>query len=84
MKQIEMITELNKKIIESYFQIMRNWDNESKKDLIIKLTQSIDREQKNDRDFSACFGAWEDSRSAEEIINEIRSSRVNNREIEDF
>ena len=63
---------------------MRTWDNESKKNLIIKLTQSIDFENKKERDFSSCFGAWEDDRTADEIINELRLDRVNNSEIEDF
>jgi len=35
-------------------------------------------------DFSACFGAWEDDRTADEIIDEIYSDRVNAKEIEEF
>lgn len=63
---------------------MRNWDNEKKKDLIIKLTSSIDDKPKVVHDFSSCFGAWSDERSAEEIINDIYSERVNENEIEEF
>ena len=37
---------------------------------------------KDNHDFSSCFGAWEDERSADEIIDDIRNSRINNREIE--
>ena len=73
----------NKKV-NSYFRLMKNWDTESKKDLIIKLTKSINDKTKDKHDFSSCFGAWEDERSADEIIDDIRNSRVNNREIEDF
>lgn len=73
----------NKKV-NSYFKLIKNWDTESKKNLIIKLTQSIDDNPKGNHDFSSCFGAWEDERSADEIIDDIRNSRVNNREIEDF
>jgi len=40
--------------------------------------------QSKDSDISSCFGAWEDNRSAEEIINEIRAGRVNVKEIEGF
>lgn len=36
------------------------------------------------KDFSICFGAWDDSRSAEEIINELKADRVNQKEIEDW
>jgi hypothetical protein len=50
---------------------MKNWDNDSKKDLIIKLTQSIDNEPKMEYDFSSCFGAWVDDRTADEIIEDL-------------
>ena len=72
------------RIVDNYFRFMKNWSTELKKYLIIKLTESIDRPSKINRDFSGCFGAWEDERSAEEIIEEIYSSRVNKSEIEDF
>lgn len=72
------------KRINSYFRLMKNWDTESKKDLIIRLTKSINDKDETKYDFSSCFGAWDDERSADEIIEEIRSSRMNNREIEDF
>ena len=73
----------NKKV-NSYFRLMKNWDTKSKKDLIIKLTQSINDKTEDNHDFSSCFGAWVDERSADEIIDDIRNSRINNREIEDF
>ena len=73
-----------KRMVNSYFRLMKKWDNETKKDLIIKLTASIDDKSKDRYDFSSCFGAWTDKRSADEIIEEIRSDRVNNREIEEF
>ncbi|MBN2519281.1 MAG: hypothetical protein JXB17_02155 [Bacteroidales bacterium] len=70
--------------VNSYFRLMKNWDTESKKDLIIKLTQSINDKTEDNHDFSSCFGAWDDERSSDEIIDDIRNSRVNNRDIEDF
>ena len=73
----------NKKV-NHYFRLMKNWDTESKKDLIIKLTKSINNKTEEKHDFSSCFGAWDDERSADEIIEDIRNSRVNNPEIEDF
>lgn len=79
-----MSTTKEKRMVNSYFRLMRNWDNEAKKELIIKLTSSIDDKPKDKFDFSACFGAWEDERSAEEIIQEIHSDRVNRNEIEEF
>ncbi|MBT3209312.1 MAG: hypothetical protein HN704_04110 [Bacteroidetes bacterium] len=75
---------IGNKLVDSYFRFMRNWDNETKKNLIIKLTQSIDTDDKMKRDFSSCFGAWEDDRNADEIVEDLKADRVNNREIEDF
>lgn len=60
-------------MVNSFFRLMKSWNNETKKYMIIKLTSSIDEKPKDKSDFSSCFGAWEDSRSAEDIINEIRS-----------
>ena len=70
--------------VNSYFRLMKNWDIESKKDLIIKLTKSINDKSENKHDFSSCFGAWEDERSADEIIADIRKDRVNKNDIEEF
>jgi hypothetical protein len=75
---------IEKRIVNSYFRVMKNWDNETKKDLIIKLTKSIDEKHKDKFDFSSCFGAWDDERSADDIINELRSDRANKQEIEEF
>ena len=70
--------------VDDYFQFMQNWDNESKKNLIIKSTQSIGTESTKERDFASCFNAWVDDRRADEIIEELRADRVNNQEIEEF
>jgi hypothetical protein len=75
---------ITKRIVNNYLRYMRNWDNETKKDLIRKLTASIDSKSKDKYDFSSCFGAWEDDRSAEEIVNDLRADRVNKDEIERF
>lgn len=79
---MSIITE--KRIAKNYFRFMRNWDNETKKDMINQLTKSIDEKPKDKSDFSSCFGAWDDERSADEIIKEIRSDRANKSEIEEF
>jgi hypothetical protein len=83
-KNLAMSTITEKRIVNSYFRFMKNWDNETKKDLIIKLTSSIDDKLKDKHDFSSCFGAWADDRSAEEIIKEIYSERVNENKLEEF
>lgn len=75
---------IEKNNVNNYFRLVKHWDIESKKDLIIKLTQSINDKSEDDHDFSSCFGAWDDERSSDEIIDDIRNSRVNSQDIEDF
>jgi len=68
--------------IDNYFRLLRNWDVNSKKKLIIRLVESL--ESKPTADFSACFGAWQDDRDAEEIVREIYQARQNNSDIEEL
>jgi len=69
-----MNTVLNNNLIESYFKLL---DTASKKQLITKLIESIDKPSVDSHDFSVCFGAWDDERNAQEIFDDIRSDRVN-------
>jgi hypothetical protein len=80
----KMSVAVTNRMVDSYFRVMRNWNTDAKKDLIIKLTASIDSKTNDDHDFSSCFGAWEDERTADEIINELKADRVNSKEIEPF
>tara|TARA_R110000737_G_scaffold249190_1_gene259126 strand:+ start:1273 stop:1515 length:243 start_codon:yes stop_codon:yes gene_type:complete len=66
---------LNNKTLEKYFGVLRGLDNLSKKNLIIKLTESL--ELKDEKvDLKTLFGAWEDDKDSDEIIKEIRASRI--------
>lgn len=66
---------LNNKVLEKYFGLLKGLDNLSKKKLIIKLTESL--EIKEDKvDLRSLFGAWEDNKDPDEIIKEIRESRI--------
>ncbi len=73
----------NNKLADNYFRYLKNLDTESKKRLIIRLTESIEEGERPDK-LDQLFGAWKDSRSAEEIIDDIRKSRVNVKDIEDL
>jgi hypothetical protein len=73
---------LNNKTIDKYFGFLFNLDTLSKKRLIVKLTESIEEKDKKDFDLNSLFGAWEDSRTSEEIINDIRNSRVEKKSID--
>lgn len=75
---------ISDKSIARYFGFLKNMDTQSKKKLIIQLTDSIDPRKKTRKGIDHLFGAWEDTRTAEEMISEIRGSRTQNREIEGF
>lgn len=62
--------------IDKYFGYLTKLDNVTKKQLIVKLTESIEVKEKKIFDLSTLYGAWEDSRTSDEIIKEIRDSRV--------
>ncbi len=73
---------LNNKIVEDYFRLLKNLSPEIKKELITKLTETLKTDlNTNDRSIELAFGAWESKKSAEKIIDEIRSSRTFKREI---
>ena len=67
---------ISNKILEKYFGYLKNLDNSAKKNLIIKLTKSIETNSNKTFDIKSIFGAWDDDRTSDEIINEIKSSRV--------
>ena len=67
---MEMVS--NKWLVDNYFELIKNWDIEIKKSLILKLNQSIKAESNNSSDISKCFGAWVDNRTADEIIEVMK------------
>lgn len=73
---------LNSSTLDKYFGILKNLDINSKKKLIIKLTESIQTKTKVTYSIDELYGVWQDSRKADDIIDYIESSRVNKEEIE--
>ena len=67
---------LTNKTIDKYFGFLRRLDNSSKKRLIISLTESIEDKKEAQISLRDLSGAWEDSRDSDEIIKDIRNSRV--------
>ncbi len=70
--------------IDKYFGFLTKLDNISKKRLIIKLTESIETAEAASFDLEALYGAWEDDRSSDEIIKQIRNSRIEKNDIIEF
>ncbi len=73
---------LKNSTIDKYFGFLTRLDNSSKKRLIVKLTESIEVRELKPFDLKSLHGAWEDSRTSDEIISDIRNSRVEKKSIE--
>ncbi|CAN5619656.1 hypothetical protein BH11BAC3_BH11BAC3_01740 [soil metagenome] len=73
----------NISIADYYFDFLKNLNSNSKLDLISKLSQSLKESDKNqEASLQSLFGAYKSVETAEEIIAEIRESRVFNRNTE--
>ena len=72
-------------LADYYFGILKNLNSDSKLDLISKLSQSLkESATAPETSLQSLFGAYKSEETAEEIIEELRASRVFNRHIESF
>ena len=79
------IAEINTTIVDGYVGLLDNLSPSDKLDLISKLTTSVKTDLKSKKSsFKKAFGAFESKKTAEQIIEEIRNSRVSTRQIEPF
>ena len=77
--------EINTTILDGYIGLLENLSPDNKLDLISKLTASVKTDFGNKKStFKKSFGAFVSEKTAEEIIEEIRNSRMFTREIEPF
>ncbi|MFV0554756.1 MAG: hypothetical protein ACK5LR_08635 [Mangrovibacterium sp.] len=67
---------LTNNTVEGYFRLLSRLDNASKKKLAVRLIESIQVEKEKDADVRNLAGAWEDDRDSDEIIQQIRNSRI--------
>jgi hypothetical protein len=67
---------------EYYFSILQNINVDTKLDLISQLSQSLKSDKVNTASLESLFGAYESEENSDEIISEIRSSRISTRGIE--
>ncbi len=75
---------LTSRTIEKYFRFLTKLDNGSKKKLIVKLTESIEVKKDKDFDLRSLYGAWDDSKDSDDIIKEIKESRIDKDNIAEF
>ena len=70
-------------LADYYFGFLKNLNSDSKLDLISKLSQSLKEPETTPKtSLESLFGAYKSDETAEEIIAELRASRVFNRYIE--
>ena len=78
-------TETNTTILNGYVRLLENLSPDNKLDLISKLSESVKTDLGDKKStFKKSFGAFVSEKTAEEIIEEIRNSRLFTREIEPF
>lgn len=78
-------SEINTTLVDGYVELLDNLSTSSKLDLIAKLTDSVREDLTNKQSsFKKAFGAFDSKKTAEEIISEIRNSRIGTRQIEPF
>ncbi len=72
-------------LIDGYLELLDNLSPDSKLDLISKLSTSVKTDLADKKSsFKKAFGAYVSEQTAEEIISEIRNSRMFTRQIEEF
>jgi len=77
--------EADNSIVKGYAELLDSLSSSMKLDLIAKLSDSIKSDLRSEKSlFQKSFGAFESKKSAEEIITEIRSSRMTNRLVDQF
>jgi hypothetical protein len=77
--------DINTSLIDGYLKLLDNLSPASTLDLISKLTSSVKADiTYRKKSFYKAFGAWDSKQSADEIINEIRSSKTFKRQIDGF
>jgi len=75
---------INNRSIDTFFGFLSHLDINSKRRLIMKLTESIDEPDNKKKNLKTLFGSWIDNRDSDSIIKDILDSRVNKQNIIDF
>jgi hypothetical protein len=76
--------DLNHKLVESYLALLQNLSIEARLELISRISMSLKKPNQEPHKVDYYSGSWQSDESAEETIENIRSSRVFNRQIEEF
>jgi hypothetical protein len=70
-------------LADYYFDLLKNLNPNSKLDLISKLSESLkENDTVAEASLQSLFGAYQSEETADEIIAELRNSRIFNHNIE--
>ena len=75
---------INDRLVKTYLKLLTALSVEARLDIISQLSQSLKQPLKEKYSVDYFAGAWDDERSADEIIEEIRAGRTFTRQIEEF
>ena len=75
---------ITKKTLGKYFSFLSKLDKRSKVRLIKMLTQSMEKPGAKPMDIRVLFGAWSDTKESDEIITEIRNTRIEKTNLIEF
>ncbi len=73
---------VNSILVNNYVALLQNMSQDHKLELISKLAQSLKTEKEEGMSMKELFGAFQSEQTADQLIEEIRQSRIFNREIE--
>ncbi len=79
--------EIENKLAKTYIGFIEKLSTEVQLDIISKISNSLKKKksaESKEKPDSYFFGAWDSEQSAEEIIEDIRNSRVSTRKIMDL
>jgi len=65
----------NSNTLEMYYRLIESLDDLSKRKLIDRLIESLEAPS-NKPELKTLFGAWNDERDSDEIINQIKKYRI--------
>ena len=78
-----MIDEVNTSVVDGYFGLINTLSNANRNALIDKLVYSeVEKQSEPYANLKESFGAWESDQTADEMIADIRNSRLFTREID--
>ncbi len=67
---------MNSILVNNYLALLQNMSQDHKLELLAKLAQSLKTEKEEGMSMKELFGAFQSEQTADQLIEEIRQSRV--------